>query len=65
MKTIWEMTIIGTDELKFEKQRHQLTRKSERDQEVKKVRQDECICDGYWRLGEVVYGGDTRCNTEG
>jgi len=52
------MTIIGTDGPKFDKQRHRLTRKTERDQELKKVRQDECRCNGDWRLGEVVYGGD-------
>jgi hypothetical protein len=56
---------MGTDGPKFEKRRHRLTRKSEWDQELKKVRQDECICDGDWRLCEVVYGGDKRCNTEG
>jgi hypothetical protein len=64
MKTIWEMTIMGTDGPKFEKQRHRLTRKSERDQELKQVRQDDCIWDGDWRLGEGVYGGDKSCNTE-
>jgi len=49
---------MGTDGPKFEKQRHRLTRKREREQEWQKVRQDECRWHGDWRLGEVVYGGD-------
>jgi len=44
---------------KFKMQRHQLTQKSEQDQELKKVPQDECRYDGDWRLGEVVCRGDT------
>jgi hypothetical protein len=45
---------MGTDGPKFKKQRHRLTGKSERDHELKKVRQDECRWDGDWMLGEVL-----------
>jgi len=49
---------MGTYGPKIKKQRHRLTRKSEPDDDLKQVPQDEGRFDGDWRLREGVYRGD-------